>query len=623
MQPIVGVDTETVCFGPGNKAPPLVCTSICDARAPRLYHAADGPEPIEQLFRDAVKGQYLIAGHNFAYDAAVFMAQWPHLIDPIFAAYDTDRVIDTMLRQKLYDIADGCFRGWTNAATDRWVKHSYGLGDLAQRHLGRTLVKDNPWRMQYAELLPVPLEHWPESAYEYAVDDAEATRDVAMWQEAESERRPGILEDEFRQTRAALALHLASVWGMRTDAEGVAILRASAERELDEVRPILLEAGLLRPNGSRNVKAAGARMLEVNPDGRKTDTGRPSLDEDACMASGDKILQSFTVYSKAQNILANAVRAMEEGIDKPIHTSFDSLVETGRTSSSAPNIQNQRRREGVRECWVPRPGYLFAACDFDKAELHTLAQVCLTVLGYSRLAERLNEGFDPHLDLGAQILGISYEDALERKGRGDKAIKQARQHAKPANFGFPGGMGVQGFLIYARRHYGIDFEYKQAASLRATWLENWPEMNDYFAWIQILCGQAGFATICHLFSNRQRGLIPYPVACNSFFQGLAADGAKAAMWRVCQAQYSQPDSPLFGSRTVNFIHDELLIETPEKKADAAARELQRVMVNAFNPWVPDVPVRASVALMRRWYKDAEPAYNEDGKLIPWEPRKAA
>jgi DNA polymerase I-like protein with 3'-5' exonuclease and polymerase domains len=137
-----------------------------------------------------------------------------------------------------------------------------------------------------------------------------------------------------------------------------------------------------------------------------------------------------------------------------------------------------------------------------------------------------------------------------------------------------------------------------------------------------MCGEAGVCNVRHLFSHRLRGLAPYTVACNSFFQGLAADGAKAALFEVAKRQYGDPASPLFGTRTVNFIHDELLVEVPEDWAHEAAMELQRVMIDAFNGWVPDVPVRAGVSLMRRWSKNAEPLW-EGGRLVPWENREAA
>jgi hypothetical protein len=77
---------------------------------------------------------------------------------------------------------------------------------------------------------------------------------------------------------------------------------------------------------------------------------------------------------------------------------------------------------------------------------------------------------------------------------------------------------------------------------------------------------------------------------------------------------------LAGSRVVAFIHDEFLVEAPERTAHEAARAVQFVMEEAGRAWCPDVPVRAEPALMRAWSKGAEPAYDSEGRLIPWEDR---
>ena len=45
------------------------------------------------------------------------------------------------------------------------------------------------------------------------------------------------------------------------------------------------------------------------------------------------------------------------------------------------------------------------------------------------------------------------------------------------------------------------------------------------------------------------------------------------------------------------------------------------MVEEMKEYLPDIPVKADAHLMRRWYKSAEPVYDEAGLLIPWEPEK--
>ena len=42
------------------------------------------------------------------------------------------------------------------------------------------------------------------------------------------------------------------------------------------------------------------------------------------------------------------------------------------------------------------------------------------------------------------------------------------------------------------------------------------------------------------------------------------------------------------------------------------------MVRTMQEYIPDVPVEAEPALMRRWHKDAAPVYDTAGKLLVWE-----
>ena len=84
-------------------------------------------------------------------------------------------------------------------------------------------------------------------------------------------------------------------------------------------------------------------------------------------------------------------------------------------------------------------------------------------------------------------------------------------------------------------------------------------------------------------------------------------------------------SPLYGCRMVAFIHDEFVLEVPEALhlAQAAVARLVEVMVEGMALYVPDVPIKAEPTLMRRWYKEAEPVWGPDGKLLVWEPKEKA
>lgn len=272
-----------------------------------------------------------------------------------------------------------------------------------------------------------------------------------------------------------------------------------------------------------------------------------------------------------------------------------------------------------RECFYPREGKVFASADIDQLELRTLSQVCLKLFGKSKLADVLNQGLDPHtLFACEQILNIPYaQGLLRRKDKEDKEFDTGRKIAKVANFGLPGGLGPKTFIEYAKG-YNLKVSEQQARQIRNDWRAQWPEMSDYFAHIETLKNpETGLYDVVQLFSNRLRGGCRYTAACNTYFQGLGADATHRGGWYLARACYAERESVLFGSRVVNYIHDEFILEVPEEKADPCAREMTRLMLKGINEYLPDVPATAEPLLMSYWSKMASTILDEKGLLVPW------
>lgn len=262
----------------------------------------------------------------------------------------------------------------------------------------------------------------------------------------------------------------------------------------------------------------------------------------------------------------------------------------------------------------------FCSVDYDSLELRALAQVCLNLFGRSKMADALIAGRELHLDMAAQILAIPYEDALARYEDEDKEVKNARQLAKVANFGFPGGMGAESLCSFARVTYGVTITPEQAKRLKQQFVTAYPELELYFRYVASLPGlDFGEARIEQHVSKRIRGGLSYTEACNSMFQGLAADGAKAALFNASYECYADESSDLYGSRIFTFVHDEIIAEVPEDFAHEAAQRLTQVMVDSMSKFIPDVPITASPVLMKRWSKDAEAVYDANGRLVVWSP----
>lgn len=568
------------------------------------------------------------------------------------------------LRKDEWRLSYGEFIG---VPLDRWVEHAPTVQERARHTLADL-------EAEWADVKPsdVPkdvrgridglremIASDPRRVLEYPLEDALAT--LAVWKAQEP--HAAYLADQYRKARAYWGLYLGSAWGIRTDPIGVEILRRETEAAYNDTRTELVEAGLVRSNGVADTKAAKRLMIEVCrtqglelrrtdghenpgkckrldntpvPDGADECEDHVCLDAEACEATDHPLLLSYAEFSTLRKVLTNDVNSLEGGTEYPIHTRYG-LAGSGRTTSSkqellkqwSMNIQNLRRREGIREAFVPRPGHVFVGCDYPQLESYTWAEFCMARLGFSRLAEVLNAGLDNHLMLTASMIKSSYDDVALRYSQGDPEIDDLRQLSKVGNYGFPGGMFPPTMLASAKKQLkrevvqrlGLDLERME--QLREDWLHTWPEAQPYFDYIRGLGPPAPkrySATVESLYTQRFRGDVTYCAACNNGFQALGADCATHAVWLVSKAMYAEPESPLYDARMVAFVHDELLNEVREDRVDPAANALADLMTEGANFFLKNVPIpRAKMkpVAMRRWSKKAKPVY-EAGRLVPWE-----
>jgi hypothetical protein len=754
-------DFETHLIRPGLQLPPGVCMSFAEIVPPTEVEGATvgaagvvtAAQGIELLFGWLRAGDRIV-GANAAFDVLVSVvsagAAHRDLLRLWVRAYEAGLIHDVFIRQKLLDLAAGCYR-FEELPDGKRKAHQYNLGDLTYRHTRRRLNKPGKkyggegesdedeapdhWRLRFGELDGVPIAQYPTEAYEYALGDAIATAEVFITQETSrfNDARirtnfPGLdpFADEARQTKFALPLKAMSAYGLRTDAVAVERFAAEVQEKIDEVRTDLIKNGLVReeynrskpaivqyitsrghldrftrggtvsitkpallatgdpllaslvrwyaacatatsearrfhPDAAalhvpasrdlvaaglvevkytRNTKAAAARCAAAyaalgRPAPRTAaytpDTSGPlehiCLDADACASSEDPLLEVYAEYTSLHKTLSNDVPMLRGGAVLPIHPRIEELLQTGRISASKPNTTNVRRLPGIRECFAPRAGHVYVDGDYGMLELHTLAQTCYWVLGYSHLGDALRAGKDPHLQMASTILGITYEDAKARRAAGDGDVDNARTAGKGVNFGRPGGLGKNTFKAFAWKSYRIRLDDEGVTRLLKQYDETWLEMPDYFRWVSALeAPGTGKHNVVQPYSGRLRAGATYCAACNSPFQGLGSDVAKLGLWCVWLATVGLSElgdaDPLFGCHVVNFVHDSVMTEVPEARAHEAAVRQRELMDLAGRIVLPDVPVKADVLVTRQWSKKSARWTDANGRLIPWDMRIA-
>lgn len=661
-------DLETFLIERERPAPEPVCLSWYDGRRGAVI--PHGPALRDWIGRQLEDPGVRLVGHNVAYDCAVVLARYPELGPALFATLEAGRITDTMVRQQLFFIAQ-------RPSFDDSVP-AYGLAQLVRLIFDRDISAGkgpDAWRYRYGELYGTAFDTWPQEALDYPLSDARET--WLCWNEQETKAGDRIRDDAF-MTYAAFCLYLMSCRGMRTDPAAVDRLEAFWTAEIERLRPVLLSGGLLAYEGpkkdprrhlKKKTKPARARMAqawaalharqdaagddriapyltdsaEKRKRAAKRDGGAPfepteadlSIDKAACVITGDALMLDRARYVLAEKILSTYVPPMRAGTVGPLSTRFN-LASTMRTTSSAPrepvigtNLQNAPRDGGVRECIVPRPGHALLMMDLSSAELHTLAEVCKRVVGYSTLGDLLLSGEDAHLYLACKLLGIAFnDDAKARKRDGDPIILAARQRAKPGNFGFGGAMGWVKFILYNLRQASLYkngspavdaqvFAPAEARALRAAWLEAYPEMAEYFEACKRELGPAESCVIELWPGGPLRRVKGLSMIANSKFQAPAARGAKMGVTAITREAHVGRLRRLY---PVNFVHDEVVGELEiSKNMHEDACFAAKLMQDEFNKMVPTYPTKVEPVLATCYSKKAEPTFDAAGRLIPWEP----
>ena len=606
----IAFDFESFLIEPGVPAPKPVCMSYAEAGEVDLVTAEECWPLLYGWLEDP---DVIFVGANVGYDLGLAVTWAPdgdRMMRLVFAAYDAGRVRDVQVRDKLYMLMQGrlSFDPITNKIP------SFSLAALSERYLNTPMDKGgDTWRLRYKELDGVPIHEYPPDAMAYALTDAMTTLDVFLAQ------GPEILPNELEQTDAAWSLHLISMAGLEVDLDGVAALKATLENEVVDVHRRMELAGLRRANGSKDLKALRERIVRAyEARGRPvpaTEKGSVSTAGETLLASGDDLLVAMGETANAEKLLSAFIPALEVGIVNP---NYDVLKETGRTSSFNPNIQQQPRKGGVRELYRPPAGHAFVDADYSTVELVALAQACLDLFGHSKMADAINAGQDLHLVTAANILGISYEECVTRYKASDADVKDKRQLSKALNFGLPGGMGPDAFVEFARG-YGLDLDRDFVVDLKKRWMEAYPEMDEYFAYISQLAGVGETFDLTQIRSGRVRGGCRYTAACNSLFQGLAADGAKLALKYIVRECFLPGPSPLYGCLPHAFVHDEVLLSAPIDRVHEAASRLEALMVAGMKHYIPNVDVRVETEAADRWSKKAQRVVDANGRLQVWTP----
>lgn len=407
-----------------------------------------------------------------------------------------------------------------------------------------------------------------------------------------------IISQQEQTELYALELHLTEVLasmehtGVQIDKKGVKEFGVYLSEQIEEMQQMVYdEAGHSFNIGSP--KQLGEVLFSEMglPHGKKTKTGYSTNAEILESLRGEYKIVDYVLkwrqYSKLKSTYVDGL-LKAVGKDGRIHSVFKQTeTRTGRISSTEPNMQNIPVRtelgSNMRKFFTACEGNILLDADYSQIELRILANIC----GDENMQAAFLGGADIHTATAAQVFDMPEE----------MVTKEMRSAAKAVNFGIIYGMGAFslskdiGVTVYEANRYIKNY------------LARYPKVSRFMDDTVEKAKADGYVST---YFNRRR---PVPelrqsnkmvqaagkrIAMNTPIQGTAADIIKMAMAKV----YDRLKTECPEAKLILQVHDELIVEVPQKLALKAAKILGEEMQNVVDF---TVPLTAEVSMGGSWY----------------------
>ncbi len=288
-----------------------------------------------------------------------------------------------------------------------------------------------------------------------------------------------------------------------------------------------------------------------------------------------KIL-SYRELAKLKSTYVDALISLSDSKTHRVHTSYNqTIAETGRLSSSDPNLQNIPIRsdlgQRLREAFISEEGCELLSSDYSQVELRLLAHLSQDEV----LIAAFKENKDIHTQTALDIFGVETE----------LVTPEMRRMAKAINFG----------LIYGLSAYGLSQQLKidlsQAQEYIDRYFSRYPNVKTYIektiqeakekGYVDTMLGRRRYLPDLKSANPQLRGMAER-MAMNTPIQGSAADLIKKAMIEIFKALRSQA----LKTKMILQVHDELVFEVPHKEMPIIQKLVQEKMEGAFQLCVP-------------------------------------
>ena len=550
----IAFDTETAAFDGHDSTEPHFCKLVGFSFAVRpgkaWYVTADQIDAFRDLFADPTK---TFVAHNVKFDRSVL-----HRYGIGFAAVPHD----TMLAHYCLDAA---------------ARH--GMDALAEHYLNyrpipiTALIGEKERGKEQLSMAALK----PEEVRDYAAEDA----DVALR-----------LDDVLRP-RAPRALELAEEplvkilidmerEGVKIDVASLREYGKALDREILALKQDILACADpgFNPDSPKQLGSLLFDKLGLTG-GKKTSTGQYATDEKTLskLVDDHPVVAQILDYRALTKLKSTYVDKLPTLIDANgrVHTTYaQAFTETGRLSSSDPNLQNipirTERGKLIRKAFVARDDrHVLVSADYSQIELRLMAAFS----GDRAMLQAFRNGEDIHRDTASRVFDVMPAFVTPEQ----------RAQCKMVNFG----------IIYGISAFGLSQRLKvprrEAQALIDAYFRLYPSVKTYMEKAIADARAKGYAetvlgrrrTLRDINSrNATARQAAERDAINTPIQGSAADLIKVAMVKVDRALKAEN----LRTKMVLQIHDELVFDTPLEEVDRVKEIVRREMEGALDFGVP-------------------------------------
>jgi DNA polymerase-1 len=532
--------------------------------------------------------------HNAKFDIPILERQW------IIKYIDDMELHDTMIMSYI----------------DKEDRFSHGLKKLTETILWKDkddivkfdAIKDKPVRRNDVNLFVTQedldkeyeekMDEWLINMWNYCMDDCEHTFKLYKHFRKIIEAEPALrrVYEKLEMPFVKVVMDMEKK-GITVDNAYLSWLEEEAKKTLDQLeKDIYIEVGrkfdINSPLQLRDILFKERKYTP--PADSKTNSGQDSTDSETLRALKEtytcKLCELVLEYREINKLQSTYIKAIpRQTINGRIHCSWNQIgTRTGRLSSSNPNLQNIPRRDdqfNIRHAFKPAPWNKFIICDYSQQELRIMAYFSQD----PGLIKAYQDGEDIHTVTAAKMWC-------------------SRHIAKTINF----------WLNYGRTAYGLAkwmwISNEEAEKFIWIYFKSYPKVKEFMTKAVNTVKKYKFIeTITkrrRRFDNYNKLQVPKGkdfdsasddekryrkrqmiitngqierMATNTIIQGSSADMMKIAMLKLYKVLKN------YWAHLVLQIHDEIVVECPEDRAEEVMKIVQTEMVNAVDlKWIPVV-----------------------------------